>query len=101
MTSWQEAFTVINTALGVISTAGKTPGINMIPYVDIVASAAGAIQAGLNAAVNVAPYIQAVERSFKNGLPSAAERQALATDIAALEAEVDAALPPAEEGEPE
>jgi hypothetical protein len=101
MADWKEAFVVINTALGVIAAAGKTPGINLIPYVDLVSSGAAAVQAGLNAAVNVAPYIAAIKNSFDGKLPTDAEKEALRIDIAALEAEVDAALPPPEEGEPD
>jgi hypothetical protein len=99
MSGWQQAFDVINTALGVIKTAGNTPGINLIPYVSTVASAASALQAGLNAAVNIAPYVVAISKTFKDGLPTDAERAALNAKIAELEAIVDAPLPPKEDGE--
>lgn len=98
---WQQAFAVINQALGVIATVGNTPGINLIPYVSTVASAANALQSGLNAAVNIAPYIAAIKDTFANGLPTEADRAALNAKIAELEAKVDAPLPPKEEGEPD
>ncbi len=101
MADWKQAFTVINQALGVISAAGSTPGINLIPYVSTVASGAALIQAGLNAAVNVAPYIAAISQTFADGLPTEAQRVALDAKIAELEAKVDAPLPPKEEGEDE
>jgi hypothetical protein len=99
MANWQQAFSVINTALGVISAAGNTPGVNLIPYVSTVASAAAAIQTGLNAAVNVAPYVEAISDTFSGGLPSASQLSALDAKIAELEAKVDAPLPPKEDGE--
>lgn len=101
MTAWQQALSVISNALSVISAAGSTPGINLIPYVSTVAAAAGAINAGLNAAVNVAPYILAIKDTFSNGLPTEAQRVALDAKIAELEAKVDAPLPPKEDGEPD
>lgn len=101
MADWKHAFDVINTALGVINAAGSTPGINLIPYVGTVAAAAGALKAGLNAAVNIAPYVLAIKDTFSGGLPSESERAALDAKIAELEALVDAPLPPKEAGEPD
>lgn len=101
MTDWKAAFEVINTALGIIATAGSTPGINLIPYVSTVAAAAAAIQAGLGVAANITPYIVAIKNTFEGGLPSEAELAALDAKIAELEAALDAPLPPKEEGEEE
>ncbi len=101
MADWKQAFAVINQALGVISAAGSTPGINLIPYVSTVANGAALIQAGLNAAVNVAPYITAISQTFSGELPSASQLAALDAKIAELEAKVNAALPPKEDGEDE
>lgn len=101
MADWKEALGVISSALSVISAAGSTPGINLIPYVSTIAAAASAINTGLNAAVNVAPYITAIKDTFANGLPSKAERQVLDTKIKELQAELDAPLPSKEDGEPD
>lgn len=101
MANWQQALSVISNALSVISAAGSTPGVNLIPYVSTVAAAASAINAGLNAAVNVAPYIVAIKDTFSGGMPTEAQRAALDAKIAELEGQLDAALPPKEDGEPD
>ncbi len=101
MSTWSSAFSAIQTALGAISAAASIPGVNLIPYVSTVTAAANAISAGLNAAVNVAPYIAAVAKTFTGGLPTDVDLAALDAKIADLEALGDAALPPKEDGEPE
>lgn len=98
---WKRAFEVVNMALGVVAGAGDIPGVNLIPYVSVVSSAAKAIQMGINAGVSVAPYIEAVWDTFKNGLPTPEAVAALDAKIAELRAKLHAPLPPAEEGEPE
>lgn len=98
---WKHAFDVVSNALGVISAAGSTPGINLIPYVSTIAVAAGTINAGLKAGIKVAPYIAAVKDTFINGLPTEEKRAALDTKIAELRDIIHAPLPPKEEGEPE
>ena len=101
MAGWQDAFSVIEKALGAIQGAANIPGINLLPYVSTVSSAATALQAGLHAAVDIAPYIVAISKTFAGGLPSEAERKALAEKIKELEAEIDAPLPSPEDGEPD
>lgn len=101
MADWKSVVDVISNALGMISSAASTPGINLIPYVNTVAVAASTLQAGLNAAVNVAPYIIAIKDTFSGTLPTEAELAALRVKIAELEAIVDAPLPPKEDGEPD
>lgn len=101
MADWKQAFDVVNQALGVISAAGATPGVNLIPYVSTIAAAAGALKAGLNAGVKIAPYVENISDTFSGGLPSEEKRAALDVKIAELEALVDAPLPPREEGEPD
>lgn len=102
MADWKQAFEVINTALGVINTAGNTPGINLIPYVGTVSAAAGALQAALKAGVSIAPYVVAIKDTFMGGgLPSQDKLDALDAKIADLEKQVDAPLPPREDGEEE
>lgn len=99
MSAWKQAFDVINLALGAINAFGNTPGVNLIPYVSTVAAAAGALKAGINAAVNIAPYVAAITNTFSGGLPTPAELAALDAKIAELEALVAAPLPPKEDGE--
>ena len=101
MADWKQALGVISKALSVISTAGATPGINMIPYISTIAGAAAAINTGLNLGMNVAPYIEAIADTFAGKLPTKAKHDALKARIAELEALVDAPLPPKEEGEPD
>lgn len=101
MADWKQAFDVINTALGVISAAGSTPGINLIPYVSTVAAAAGALQGALRIGRNVTPYVAAIKDTFSGELPSASQLSALDAKIKELEALVDAPLPPKEDGEPD
>jgi hypothetical protein len=98
---WKRAFEVVNMAIGVIAKAGDIPGVNLIPYVGVVSSAAKAIQLGINAGVNVAPYIEAMATSFKDGLPSPEKLASLASKIKTLEARVYAPMPPREDDEPE
>lgn len=99
--NWKQAFNAVNTALGVIAGAGDIPGVNLIPYVSVVSSAAKAIKMGLNAAVNVAPYVEAVRETFADGLPTPEKLSALDAKIGELRALVNAPLPPREDGESE
>lgn len=101
MSSWKRAFDVVQQALGVVAAAGNIPGVNLIPYVGTITAAAGAMQAGLNAGKNIAPYVAAVRETFSDGLPSAEKLSALDAKIAELEAKVAAPLPPKEDGEPD
>lgn len=98
---WKRAFEVVNTALSAIAGAGDIPGVNLIPYVGVVASAAKAIQAGLNIGIKVEPYIEAMAISFKDGLPSREKLAALDAKIKELEERVYAELPPPDDGEPD
>lgn len=98
---WKHAFDVVSNALSVISSAGAIPGVNMIPYVSTVAGAASTINAGLQAGIKVAPYIAAIKETFANGLPTQEKLDALDAKIVELRAQVQAPLPPAEEGEPD
>lgn len=99
--NWKQAFDAVQMALGVIAGASAIPGVNMIPYIGVVSTAAAAIKAGLNAGVNVAPYVKDFIDTFKDGLPSQEQIDALHDRIKVLEAEVDAPLPPPEPGEPD
>lgn len=101
MIDWKHAFDVISNALSVISTAGSTPGINLIPYVSTVASAASLINTGLKTGVKVLPYVAAIKETFANGLPTEEKRVALDAKLVELRAIVQAPLPPPEDGEKE
>jgi len=88
-------------ALDTIKMLADTPGVNLIPYATIVSAAAGAIKAGIAAGVNVAPYVDAIKKTFDGDQPTQAEMDALDAKISDLEAKVQAAPPPADVGEPE
>lgn len=98
---WKSAFNAVETALGVISAAGSTPGVNLIPYVGVVSSAAGALKLALDTGVKVAPYVIALKDTFSGGLPSKDELAKLDAKIGELRAIAQAPLPPPEDGEPE
>ncbi len=91
----------INSGLGVIKQVASTPGLNVLPYVSTVASAAGALQAAVAAGRDIAPYITAISGTFSGATPTPDDLAALDAKIAELDAQVDAPLPPAEPGEPE
>lgn len=98
---WKKAFEAVNMALGVIAGAGDIPGVNLLPYVNVVSSAAKAIQMGIGAGVKVAPYIVAINDTFKDGLPTQEKLDALDAKMKELHTEVQLALPPREGDEPE
>lgn len=90
----------INAGLGVIKQVASTPGLNVLPYVSTIASAAGALQAAEAAGRDIAPYITAISGTFSGTQPTADDLAALDAKIAELDAQVDAPLPVAEPGEP-
>lgn len=98
---WVKILDTTSTVLGVLGTVANTPGVNMIPYVAVAGAAINALQAAVNAGRNVRPYIEAISSTFGDGskVPTPEEIAALDDKIAELEAEVQAPLPPAEEGE--
>lgn len=95
-----DVLTAVDTALTVIKTIAETPGVNMLPYAGLVSSAITAIQAAERLSINIAPYVIALKDTFSGGVPSQADMDALDQKIALLNAEINAALPPAEPGEP-
>lgn len=101
MPDWKHALDVISNVLGVVSSAGSMPGVNLIPYVSTIASAATAINEGLKVGVKVLPYINAVKDTFAHGLPTPDQLSALDAKIADLQAIVQAPLPEREGDEPE
>jgi hypothetical protein len=98
---WKKAFDVINMALTTVAGAGDIPGVNLIPYVSVVASAAKALQMGINAGIKVEPYIAAIYDTFKNGMPTPEAVAALDIKVNELHAAVQETLPPREDDEPE
>lgn len=90
-----------NSVANVIKTVANTPGVNMIPYADTVASAVGALQSAVNAGINILPYVVAIKETFEGGIPTQSQLDDLDAKIVELEALVDAPLPAREEGEPE
>ena len=98
---WKKAFEVVNQALGVIASAGDVPGVNLIPYVSVISSAAKAIQMGVNAGIKVAPYVEAIRETFAGGIPTPDKLAALDMKVKELEAIVYADLPAPDEGEPD
>lgn len=99
MANIQEILGAVNSALNVIKTVADTPGVNLIPYVSTVAKAVDAVQAGVKAGINVAPYVVAISETFSGGTPSQEKLDALDAKLAELEAKVDAPLPAPEPGE--
>lgn len=85
-----------------IAAAASLPGVNMIPYAGAVSSVISAVHMAYTAGKDITPYITAIQGTFSGaGAPSQADIDALNTKIAALEAQVQAPLPPKEEGEPD
>lgn len=100
MASIKSILEALDTAMGVVKTVADTPGINLIPYVSTLSSAIGAMQAAYVAGKSIVPYITAIQETFSGDkIPSQDELTALDAKIAALEAQVQAPLPPKEEGE--
>ena len=98
---WDKILTTTTNVLDVLQTIASTPGINMIPYVSVAAGAITALNAAVKAGRDAKPYLDAIVGTFGEGgkVPTLAEVAALDDKIAELEAEVQAPLPPPEEGE--
>jgi hypothetical protein len=101
MADFKSLLGAVTTALGAISAAGNLPGVNLIPYVSTVASAAGLLQFAIEKGMNVADDIAALKDTFSNGLPSQDKVDALDARIEALRTKLHAPLPPKEDGEDE
>lgn len=84
-----------------IKAVADTPGISLIPYVSTVSGIIGTVHAAYEAGKNITPYIEAIKNTFDGKTPSEDEIATLNARIAALEAEIDAPLPPKEDGEPD
>lgn len=97
----KELVATFNTVASTIKTLAETPGVNLIPYATTVSSAIGALQAAVNAGVNILPYVTAIKNTFDGTVPTQEQLDALDAEIAELEAQLNAPLPPRETGEPE
>lgn len=101
MADLKQVLDAVNSALSVIKTVTNTPGVSAIPYVSTISAAISAIQAAESVGMNIVPYVTAISDTFSGGTPTQAALDALDAKIAELEAQVQAPLPPKEEGEDE
>lgn len=102
MSSISSILEAIDKAMAVVKTIADTPGVNLIPYVSTLSGVIGTVHMAYTAGENIEPFIQALSDTFtKPGTPTPADMAALDAKIAALEAQIDAPLPPKEDGEPE
>lgn len=98
----REVLGIISTSLGVVQKLGSTPGVNLIPYVNVVSSVAGALDALIGAGLEFEPLALKLKNTFKKDAPPPTEEE-----VAALDADTEAelaklrAMPPKEDGEPE
>ena len=84
-----------------IKSVADTPGINLIPYVSTVSGIIGTVHMAYEAGKNITPYISAIKETFDGKAPSEDDLATLNARIAALDTEINAPLPPKEEGEPD
>jgi hypothetical protein len=100
---WEKALDTTSNVLGVLAQIASAPGLSMIPYVNIAATAITALNAAVKAGRDIKPYVDAISGTFGDGkkIPTEAEVKALDDRISELEAEVQKPLPPPEEGEPD
>lgn len=100
MTTLTQVLDTVDNVLGVLQSVANTPGVNIIPYVATASSAIGALRTAYSVGKNIVPYVTAIKDTFTgDGIPTQAQLDALDAKIAELEAQVDAPLPPKEEGE--
>lgn len=97
----QSILDAVDSVMTTIENIAQSPGINLLPYVSTISSVIGTVHAAYEAGKDIIPYIEAIKNTFDgSGTPSVADMTALDAKIAALEAQVDAPLPPPEDGEP-
>lgn len=103
MADLKDVLSTIDSALSVVKGIADTPGINLIPYVSTISSAISALHTAYTVGQDIVPYITAIKDTFTPGAPAPSmdDLTALNAKIAALEAKVQAPLPPKEDGEPE
>lgn len=102
MASISEILETMDKIMTGIKSVADTPGINLIPYVSTISGIIGTVHMAYEAGKNITPYVEAIKETFdKPEAPSEDELATLNAKIAALDAELNAPLPPKEEGEPE
>jgi hypothetical protein len=89
----------LTVATGTIKSIAETPGVNLLPYASTVANAARVLELAAGAGQRVVDAAAALKATFEGHVPTQEELDALDVQIAELEAEVDAPLPPPEPGE--
>ncbi len=98
----KQALGIVTTSLQFIQSAGKVPGVNLIPYYNYVSSAAGLINELIEFGQDAGPQALKLADTFKKDAPLPSE-----ADIAEAEAETKTALatlrnmPAKEDGEPD
>jgi hypothetical protein len=85
--------------LTVLERVGNIPGVSMIPYVKTGLDALSAVKAGLETGRDVMPFVEEIRETYEGKVPTPEDVQALRDKITALEAKLDAPLPPKEDGE--
>src|SRR5262249_37412113 len=102
MVTVNQVLDAVSSALNVIKTVAATPGVKLLPYASTISSAVSAIQSAYSAGLNVLPYVLALKETFSGDkTPTHTQIESLNLKIKQLEEEIQAAPPPAEEGEPE
>lgn len=98
----KEVLGIVSTSLGVIQKFGDVPGVNLIPYVNVASSAAGALHLLIDAGLEYEPLANKLKNTFKVDAPppTTAEMADLDADIEQGLAKLGA-MPPKEEDEPE
>lgn len=99
----EKALDTTSNVLSVLAQIANTPGINMLPYVSVAATAITALNAAVQAGRNISPYVEAIVATYGDGkkVPTEAELTALDEKIAQLEVEIQKPLSLSEEGEPD
>jgi hypothetical protein len=98
----KQALGIVTSSLEFIQSAGKVPGVNLIPYYNYVSSAAGLINELIELGQDAAPAALKLADTFKKDAPLPSE-----ADIAEAETETQGelaklrAMPPKEDGEPD
>lgn len=83
----KEVLGIVSTSLGVVQQLGSVPGVNLIPYVNVVTSVAGALNMLVKAGQNFEPLATKLRDTFRPDAPPPTD-----ADLVALEADTEAEL---------